>query len=100
MHAREALMEHTARFHCPGAKPSARASSAGGLIVEGVRPATTDPLLPARVVRALTGPVRRWVLASVFGLAIASASVASYYAWLQDTVRASIPSPPAIDVYA
>lgn len=60
-----------------------------------------DRLLPARVVIGVPiRPLRRWVLACLVGVALVIGGAASGYSWLQHQVRASIPNPPAIDVYA
>ena len=71
-------------------------------MIESLRVGTSaDRLLPARVVvRAPTRPLRRWVFACLFGLALVIGGAASGYSWLQHQVRASMPHPPAIDVYA
>ena len=80
----------------------AAVSILGGLMIESLPAGTSaDRLLPARVVvRAPIRPLRRWVLACLVGLALVTGGAASGYSWLQHEVRASMPNPPAIDVYA
>ena len=60
-----------------------------------------DRLLPTSVVVfARTRSLRRWVLACLFGLAVAISAAVSGYAWLEYQVRTSMPLVAEIDVYA
>jgi hypothetical protein len=94
-------MQQTARTHHIVVKRSGFASDAGALSIEGLRPVTNpDRVRSAPVARAQSGSPRRSVLAIVFGLALAIAGAASLYTWLEHNVRASIPTPRAIDVHA
>ena len=62
---------------------------------------SADRFVPAPVVAgAPPRALRQWVLGSLFGLALAIASAASGYLWLEHQVPASMPHVPAIDLYA